>query len=265
MSAPSTTAPALATIHHGYGGELDFWVSLIKGEVPAGVREVYAKAARELARRGNDRCLRDLESLEEPGADADLDAVLEAGPCLVDALPGILSGDHPRKSSSPIIEQVRAGVLDLLETVGVELPPGREALVGTDLVKELTGRAAMDRFERHVRWLTDVRRRYAAVRPLARLRVIDRLNAKVFAAREDGGYRYHLSFRLYLRSRLYQLCQAGGWSCRAPNGLMAAFAEVSRDRIGEVFARSLTYWEATTEAYGDVALQYLVHDVVAAG
>jgi hypothetical protein len=256
--APTTPQAVLAA----HGGELPFWLAWLRGELDADLQAWFRQQAEHDAALRND-----LRSIEQPhgagystrGARAEVRNALEAGNYLTEASGGdpanlprglaafeeaeqtetdlALSGQGAdRKEASgreanqaELRLRIRSGLFALLEEVEIQVPPDEEAREGTRLLEHLVGLAAVSKFVQLQRLQL-----CAGLTPSTlRDRLLRALVPELFA-RDGEGFRYRLSFRLFLRSRLQHYCRQRGWLPSGPRfrDLPSAFAALSRERIG---------------------------------
>jgi hypothetical protein len=244
MSDSTILDSTIEMLHRSQGGEFQFWSLVVTGRMAPSILEKYRQTAQELAHRGQERRVRDLTSLEEDGARRDFVTALEVGSCLADSRQGRITRCVADKDRKTVYELVHAGILDFLDAAGVVLPPGREAHIGRRLVDHLTGPAALDRFRRLLDWLAQLRRRHESQVASgewvpARHALIGRLVSHAFARDDSGAYRYCLSFRLFLRYRLFRICKKQHWPCRASRGLRRSFMMIDREDIGTIFKHAV--------------------------
>jgi hypothetical protein len=266
MSGTNTLHATIEMVHHAHGGELGFWRALVDDKVAPGVRESYRRVAEELALRGEDHWIKDMMSLEE-GAKQDWQTFIEVWSCL-----GVHRGKYTNRflaksHQSSVSTRVREGILDLLETAQVALPPGREVLIGPKLADHLTGWGALVRFGRLLDWLADVRRLHehhvaTGTWIPARLSLFEQLAPGIFAQDDRGEYRRSPSFRLFLRNRLFRVCKKRRWPCRDSRGLRRAFVSISRERIGEIFDRAHQDVEDLKTTFETMPQQMLALDLL---
>jgi hypothetical protein len=245
-----------------HGGEVPFWLAWLRGELDADLQAWVRQQAEHDAELRDD--LRRIEQQHGSGystraAHAEVRDVLEAGNYLTES-PGGGTSDVPhtlasfeggeqtetdlllsdqgvnRKESAgreanqgELRRRIRSGLFALLEEVEIHVPPAEEAREGTRLLEYVVGLPALSKFVQLQRLQQHSRCSHASLRD----RLLQTL-APEFFAREGEGFRYRLSYRLFLRSRLQHFCRRRGWLPAGPRyrDLPTAFAALSRERIG---------------------------------
>lgn len=246
-----------------HGGEVPFWLAWLRGELDADLQGWVRQRAEQDPELRND-----LRSIEQPhssgystrAARAEVRNALEAGNYLVEAppptagLPGafalcdfeeqtetdlVLSRTgtaigrkgHPQDeaNAAELRRRIRTGLFALLEEVEITVPPAEEVREGTQLLEHLVGLSAVSRFLQ----LQQLQARATGSHPSLHDRLLRVLVPELFA-KEGERFRYRLSFRLFLRSRLQHCCRNRGWLPAGPRfrDLPSAFAALSRERIG---------------------------------
>jgi hypothetical protein len=243
-----------------HGGEATFWLAWLADELSAELCAWFRAEARRDPALG-----KDLESVDQPAARAQLRNALEATNYLAVRDPGAaasgeeltglalkedqLSDAAPpstarrrlarREGRQELHQRVSRSLFQLLEEVEIPLPAGDEAREATALLHHLVGLPAVDRFRQLDRWLGEARRR--GDKPLPALdRALRWLTPELFE--QDGSdFRARLSFRLFLRCRLKDYCQQRGWRPAGPlyRDLETAFAQLRRERIGQLVYRTI--------------------------
>jgi hypothetical protein len=249
------------TIIAAHGGEAPFWLAWLRGELDADVQAWFRRQAE------HDAALRkDLRSIEQPhgsgystrAARAEVRNALEASNYLTESSDGqaelprglatfveaeqtetdlALAGrGKDRKEAvgrevnqAELRRRIRSGLFALLEEVEIQVPPDEEAREGTRLLEHLVGLPAVSKFLQ----LQRLQQGAGLPHPPLRDRLLHALAPELFA-RGGEGFRYRLSFRLFLRSRLQHYCRQRGWLPGGPRyrDLPSAFAALSRERIG---------------------------------
>jgi hypothetical protein len=269
IAEPSAPAPrrreARATpqaIIAEYGGEIPFWLAWLRGELDADLQAWFRQQSEHDAALRND-----LRCIEQPhgagystrAARAELRNALEAGNYLTEAS-GDDQADLPRglaafeeagqtetdlalsgqgmdrkeaagreANQAELRRRIRSGLFALLEEVEIRVPPDEEAREGTRLLEHLVGLPAVSKFVQLQRLQQCAGLAHATLRD----RLLRTLAPELFA-REGEGFRYRLSFRLFLRWRLQHYCRQRGWLPAGPRfrDLPSAFAALSHERIG---------------------------------
>jgi hypothetical protein len=255
---PRTTPRAVIT---AFGGELPFWLAWLRGELDADLQAWFRQQAEH-----DPELRQDLRSLEQPhgsgystrAARSEVRDALEALHYLTEAhgeetssLPvllatkeevqtetdlavsprGVQRKDEPGRPANPteLRRRIRSGLFALLEEVEIRVPPAEEASQGTRLLEHLVGLPAISRFV-HLHTLPACIAQQLS--PL-RSRIVQEMAPALFV-RDGEHFRYRLSFRLFLRSRLQHACRRRGWLPAGPRyrDLTSAFAALSRERIG---------------------------------
>jgi hypothetical protein len=253
---------SLRAVIAAHGGEVRFWLAWLREELDRDLQAWFRQQAE------HDPALRnDLRGIEQPHgsgystrtARAEVRNALETCNYLTES-----SGDGPAAPprSLPLFEEaeqtetdlalsgrgaggkepagreanqmelrrrIRSGLFALLEEVEIHVPPDEEARVGTHLLEHLVGLPAVSRFVQFQR----LQHRGGGANPTLRDRLLRALAPEVFD-RLGEGFRYRLSFRLFLRWRLQHYCRQRGWQPVGPRyrDLSSAFAALSRERIG---------------------------------
>jgi hypothetical protein len=256
---PLLTPHAVIVSH---GGETAFWLAWLRGDLDADLQVWFRRHA------DNDAQLRqDLQSIEPAHGSScstraacdEVRDVLEAATYLTTAegagaahLAGVLAfhqdegqtatdllrkkpGDDRKSAAAQKANQeelhrrIRLGLFALLKEVEIRIAARDEAAAGTWLLEHLVGRVAINRFLQ----LQELQERPIGPHPSLRERLLRALAPELFA-RDGERFRSHLSFRLFLRSRLQHACRRRGWLPSGPRyrDLPTAFAALSRERIG---------------------------------
>ncbi len=250
------------TIIAAHGGEVPFWLAWLRGELDADLQAWFRRQAEQDAALQND-----LRSLEQPhgsgysirAARTDVRNALEAGNYLVESSEGgqadlsrsratleeaeqtetdlALAGQSKGRKTAAgrevhqaeLRRRIRSGLFALLEEVEIQVPPDEETREGTRLLEHLVGLPAVSKFVQLQRLQQCAGLTHATLRE----RLLRALAPELFA-RAGEGFRYRLSFRLFLRSRLQHYCRQRGWLPAGPRfrDLPTAFAALSRERIG---------------------------------
>jgi hypothetical protein len=254
---PRATPHAVVAAH---GGEVAFWLAWLRGEVNAELQAWFRQQAEHDADLRND-----LRSIEHPygsghstrAARAELRNALEACNYLTEShgagpsgLPSTLVevgeltetdlvlGQPGSDRENPAVREanqaelrrrIRSGLFGLLEEVEIHVAPANEASEGTRLLEHLVGLPAVSKFVQ----LQQLQVCPRPSPPLLRDRLLRAVAPELFA-REGEGFRYRLSFRLFLRARLQHYCRERGWLPAGPRfrDLPTAFAALGRERIG---------------------------------
>lgn len=262
MSELKPTPETVRAILADYGGEGPFFVAWVRDQVdPAVVRWFWAAA------RNDPRLRADLESLTpRRQARKEYRTALELTNYLTEAArPGLAEEEdsitaltmaaepaYPARPASPRDElwrRIRQGLFQLLAAVDIDLPASVEVREGGRLLRHLAGPEPVERFAELTGWLDRMRQRVAQECAPALVRMLCWLAPDLFV-RDDAGYHYRLSFRLYLRERLRDWCERADWR---PAGwryvtLDEAFESLDRSKIGEL-VRSVA--EAPAEAVAE--------------
>src|SRR5262245_14633953 len=224
MARPLLTLQAVIEDH---GGALTFWLAWIHGEVEPQVQDWVRTLA------GQDSELRrDLDSVDAPAARNSLRYALQAHDLLAEATrPSVgrrhfeggksltasvmdedpseltdLAGPEGRhregEGMRPAIwALVRRALFALLDEVEIRVPAATQAREGSALLAHLAGREAVRAFRKLHSRIEKLRRVRAENHPPLLSRLLGELTPNLFVA-GDKGFRYHLSYRLYLKARL---------------------------------------------------------------
>jgi hypothetical protein len=246
-----------------HGGEVQFWLAWINGELEAELQTWFRQQAAQDAVLARD--LRSVEqsaggSFSTQAARELLGAALEGHGYLVEAggseqgftdiavtedmndATDTDSGEPSREFSDAIDDDgggtaepqarrvLRPALFGLLEAVEVPVPAD-EVNEGSRLLTELVGPQAVERFRRLEATVQTIRRRAAEERPPALYRVLRGVVPELF---ETVRFREGLSYRLYLRARLKHYCRGRSWRPTGPrfSDLTTAFDALTRERIG---------------------------------